>query len=176
MKRLLHTALFATLACSAALLGAEPPPSAAAVQPKNSALVQASKDNGGARKKKPRKVITNADVKRSKGKLVVLPPRPGADVVAEPEAPSKGMLQLQDESRKARISAEKQLSEADSRVKSLEKELARIEQSYYNEADPNHRDSAIGPRFLQTKRQLDDARKELADARDRYDRAVGVRP
>ena len=48
----------------------------------------------------------------------------------------------------------------------LEKELRRIEDSYYAENDPNYRDKTIQDRFNQTKQQLDDARKELADARD----------
>jgi hypothetical protein len=175
MNRLLSTALVASMACAATVVAAAPP--AAPDDPsKDSALVQASKDNGGARKKKPRKVITNADVKKSKGKLIVLPPRPGEPAATERQPPSKGLLEQQEENRKARLEAEKRLSEADGRVKSLEKELARIEQSYYDEADPNRRDSAIGPRFIQTKRQLDDARKQLADARDAYDRAGGVKP
>ena len=175
MNRLLSTALVVSMSCAAALVAAQPPP-APADPAKDSALVQASKDNGGARKKKPRKVITNADVKRSKGKLVVLPARPGQPAPTEPRPPSKGLLEQQDENRRARLNAERQLSEADGRVKSLEKELARIEQSYYDEADPSRRDSAIGPRFIQTKRQLDDARKQLADARDAYDRAAGAKP
>ena len=51
-------------------------------------------------------------------------------------------------------------------VDDLEKELRRIEETYYAENDPNYRDSTIEPRFNQTKKQLDDARKELTDARD----------
>ena len=175
MSRLLSTALVASIACASVLVAAEPP-ATPANSSKNSPLVQASKDNGGARKKKLRKVITNADVKKSKGKLIVLPAKPGEAVATVPGPPSKGLLEQQNENRKARLNAERQLSEADGRVKSLEKELARIEQSYYDEADPSRRDSAIGPRFIQTKRQLDDARKQLADARDAYDRAAGAKP
>ena len=172
MNRPLFAVLIGSMACAWALVADEP----AAVPKKNSALVQASKDNGGARKKKPRKVITNADVKKSKGKLIVLPPKAVEPLAAEGQPPAKGTLEQQEENRKARLEAEKRLSDADTRVKDLEKELARIEQSYYNEADPNRRDSQIGPRFNQTKRQLDDARKQLADARDAFDRARGDRP
>lgn len=159
---------------AAAQVADDPAPGPKAA-PKDSALVQASRDNGGPRKKKARKVITNADVKRSKGKLVVLPQRPEVTSSAEPPASDKGLLEQQDDSRKARREAEKRLADADARVKDLERELARIEQSYYDESDPNRRDSAITARFLQTKRQLDDARKDLADARDAYSRAGGDR-
>ena len=44
--------------------------------------------------------------------------------------------------------------------------MRRIEDTYYAENDPNYRDKTITDRFNQTKKQLDDARKELADARD----------
>ena len=174
MKPLLSAGLLLLMATATALASDETA-TAPKVPPKNSALVQASKNNGGARKKKPRKVITNTDVRKSKGKLVVLPPTPGDATPAEPQPPAKGLLEQQDDRRKARLAAEKRLALAEERVKSLEKELARIEQSYYDESDPSRRDSAIAPRFVQTKRQLDDARKELADARDAYDHAAGER-
>jgi hypothetical protein len=58
-------------------------------------------------------------------------------------------------------------------VNDLEKELLRLEQAYYEAADPNYRDTQIQDRFNQTKRQLEDARKELADARDADQRAAG---
>jgi hypothetical protein len=41
-----------------------------------------------------------------------------------------------------------------------------VEQSFYDENDANYRDTVIQKRFDQTKRQLDDARTELAEARD----------
>lgn len=174
MTRLFPLGLLLSIACASAIASDEPA-STPKPAPKNSALVQASKNNGGARKKKPRRVITNADVRKSKGKLVVLPPTAAVATPAEPQPPAKGMLEQQDDRRRARMAAEKRLALAEERVKSLEKELARIEQSYYDESDPSRRDSAIAPRFLQTKHQLDDARKELADARDDYVHAAGER-
>ena len=48
----------------------------------------------------------------------------------------------------------------------LDKELDRLEQAYYAENDPNYRDKTIAERFEQTKKQLESARKDLAEARD----------
>ena len=59
------------------------------------------------------------------------------------------------------------------KVADLEKDLRRIEDSYYAENDLNYRDNTIQPRFAQTKRQLDDARRELSDARDVQQKAKG---
>ena len=132
-------------------------------KPEDSPLVKAAKASGGPKKKYTKKVITNADVKKAKGNLVVLPPK------AQPETPAppqKGLLQKQDEQRKASGSASIRVITAEKKVGDLEKELRRIEDTYYAENDPNYRDKTITDRFNQTKRQLDDARKELADARD----------
>ena len=48
----------------------------------------------------------------------------------------------------------------------LDKELDRLEQAYYAENDPNYRDKTIAERFEQTKKQLESARKDLAEARE----------
>ena len=140
--------------CAAAVMAQE--------KPEDSPLVKAAKASGGPKKKSTKKVITNADVKRAKGNLVVLPPKQTAPV---PE-PQKTSLQKQDEQRKASGSATIRMITAEKKVGELEKELRRIEDTYYAENDPNYRDKTITDRFNQTKKQLDDARKELADARD----------
>lgn len=135
-----------------------------------SSLVAAA---AAARASKPRKssrtkVITNADVKRAHGKLT--PSKTGA---AAPPAGSKpGMLEVQDQQRKARAEAAVRLAAAQKKVDALEKDLRRIEQSFYDENDPSYRDDVIQKSFNQTKRQLDDARKELADARDASGKAA----
>ena len=127
-------------------------------------MVKAAKSSGGPKRKSTKKVITNNDVKRSKGKLVTLPPKP-APATTAPGA-VKGSLEKQDDQRRAQSVATERVSLAQAKVTDLEKELARLEQAYYEAADPNYRDTTIQTRFNQTKRQLDDARKELADARD----------
>ena len=136
---------------------------AIAVSADDSPLVKAAKAGGGPKKKTHKKVITNADVKTSKGNLVVLPPKPGQ---AAPVVDNRGPLEKQDDDRRLRSEADLHIAVAQKKVDELQKELRRIEDAYYAENDPNYRDSTIEQRFSQTKKQLDDARKELADARD----------
>lgn len=130
-----------------------------------SPLVKAAKANGGLKKPIPKKTIKNADVKKSTGKITVLPPKEGATAspAAGPPVPSLAAYEAQ---KKARAAAEKRVADAEAKVSELEKDLARIEQSYYEASDPNYRDSTIAPRFEQTKSQLDAARRVRADARD----------
>jgi hypothetical protein len=143
--------------------------SAMAICADDSPLVKAAKASGGPKKKSTKKVITNADVKRSKGNLKVLPAKAG-----EQTAPvdNRGPLQKQDDDRRARSEASLRVTSAQKKVDELQKELRRIEDAYYAENDPNYRDSTIEAQFNQTKKQLDDARKELADARDEQSRVA----
>ena len=136
---------------------------AVAINADDSPMVKAAKANGGAKKPMPKKVITNADVKKTKGKLVELPPKPAATVAA---VDNRGPLAKQDDEFHIREAADTRVAKAQKKVDDLAKELRRIEDAYYAENDPNYRDSTIVPRFNQTKNQLDAARKELADARD----------
>jgi hypothetical protein len=144
---------------------------AVAASADDSPLVKAAKASGGPKRKTAKKVITNHDVKKSKGRLVDLPTKPAP--APTPSAPVKGSLQKQDDQRRAQAVATERLAIAQTKVNDLEKELLRLEQAYYEAADPNYRDTQIQDRFNQTKRQLDDARKELADARDAEQRAAG---
>jgi hypothetical protein len=128
----------------------------------DSPLVKAAKANGGP-KKPVKKVITNADVKKSSGKVTTLP------AVAKSSAPAaapKMTVADQDKLLHDRAAAQKRTDAAQAKVTDLDKELDRIEQAYYAENDPNYRDKTIAERFEQTKKQLDAARKELAEARD----------
>ena len=130
-------------------------------QQEDSPLVKAAKAAGGPRKKTT-KVITNDDVKKSAAKpQTATPPAPPTST-----ADTKGPLQKQDEQRRARVSAVKRVSDAEKKAAELEAELRRLEQAYYEEADLNRRDTVLVPRFEQTKKQLDDAKAELAQARD----------
>lgn len=127
----------------------------------DSALVRASKAGAG-RTKTSRKVITNADVKKSRGKLIPVTTKPAAPAAET----KKTLFEQQDDQRRARAQADILVADAQKKVQELEKELRRIEQSYYDSNDPMYRDDVIQKSFNQTKRQLDDARKQLADARD----------
>ena len=128
----------------------------------DSPLVKAAKANGGP-KKSTKKVITNADVKKSSGKLTTLPP---AATSTAPAAAPKMSVADQDKLLHDRAAAQKRTDAAQAKVNDLDKELDRLEQAYYAENDPNYRDKTIAERFEQTKKQLDAARKELAEARD----------
>jgi hypothetical protein len=128
----------------------------------DSPLVKAAKANGGP-KKSTKKVITNADVKKSSGKVTTLPA--AAKSTAPPPAP-KISIADQDKLLHDRAAAQKRTDIAQAKVKDLDKELDRLEQAYYAENDPNYRDKTIAERFEQTKQQLDSAQKDLAEARD----------
>ncbi|MEA2337104.1 MAG: hypothetical protein QOE82_1111 [Thermoanaerobaculia bacterium] len=127
----------------------------------DSPLVKASKTNSRP-KKSTKKVITNADVSKSSGKVTTLPP---ASKPATPAAP-KGSVAAQDKLLHDRAAAQKRTDAAQAKVNDLDKELERIEQAYYAENDPNYRDKTIAERFEQTKKQLESARKDLAEARE----------
>lgn len=126
-------------------------------------LVTTAKAAKAKRKKSATKVITNKDVRKAKGKLVVLK-TPDAPVATP--ADKTGQLQKQDVTLREHREARDRVAAAQKRVDGLQKELEDLEQRYYRENDPNYRDNVIQERFAQTKRQLDDARHELADARD----------
>jgi hypothetical protein len=127
-------------------------------------LVDAAKDAKAKRKKSSSKVITNADVKKSKGKLIIID-RPETKV---DKASGTKELTLEElaERQRARRAAEERVAGAEKKVGELQKEVERVEQRYYEENDPNYRDSVITDRFTQAKRQLDEAQLDLANARD----------
>ena len=130
----------------------------------DSPLVKAAKANNVPKKKTTRKVITNASVKKGSGKATT--PASTAKTAVVPAPPPKGSIAEQDKLLHDRAAAQKRADAAQSKVTGLDKELDRLEQAYYAENDPNYRDKTIAERFEQTKKQLETARKELADARD----------
>jgi hypothetical protein len=128
----------------------------------DSPLVKAAKANGGP-KKSTKKVITNADVKKSSGKVTTVP---AAAKSTSPAAAPPMSIADQDKLLHDRAAAQKRTDAAQAKVNDLDKELDRLEQAYYAESDPNYRDKTIAQRFEQTKQQLDSARKDLTEARD----------
>src|SRR5436190_19775974 len=101
----------------------------------DSPLVKAAKANGGP-KKSTKKVITNADLKKSSGKVKTLP----AATTTSPAAAPKGSIAEQDKLMHDRAAAQKRTDAAQAKVNDLDKELDRLEQAYYAENDPNYRD------------------------------------
>lgn len=128
----------------------------------DSPLVKAAKANGGP-KKSTKKAITNADVKKSPGKVTTVP---AAATSTAPAPPPPMSIADQDKLLHDRAAAQKRTDAAQAKVNDLDKELDRLEQAYYAENDPNYRDKTIAQRFEQTKQQIESARKELAEAKD----------
>ena len=154
--------LIGLLSCGAAALGGDSIYAAeggGATQ--ESDLVKAANDAKAKRGAAKTKVITNTDVKKSKGKVgtTTLAPLPADETKPAPKLTS-------DQFYRARREAADRVTLSEKKVAELDKSLDLIEQSFYAENDPNYRDDVIQKRFEQTKRQLADARKELADARD----------
>ena len=116
-------------------------------------LTDAAKGAKGKRKKSTSKVITNADVKKSKGKIAETPNVPETAPVQE------ATLTEKHEARKAADKAAVELRTArEKMVADLEKELAAIEQQYYEENDLDRRDTVLVKKFKDTKAKLDAAR------------------
>lgn len=120
-------------------------------------LTNAAKGAKAKREKSTSKVITNADVKKSKGKIVETPNVQAAPVEKEPTLTEKHQAQ-----RAADSAASELRAQIEKLVADLEKELAAIEQQYYDENDLNRRDTEIVKKFDDVKTQLDDARASLA--------------
>ena len=134
----------------------------------DSPLVKAAKANGGP-KKSTKKVITNADVKKSSGKVTNVP------AATSTTAPAAAPMTIADQDKLLhdRAAAQKRTDAAQTKVNDLDKELDRLEQAYYAENDPNYRDKTIAERFEQTKQQLESARKELAEAKEALEKFKG---
>jgi hypothetical protein len=120
-------------------------------------LSDAAKGAKSKRKKSTSKVITNADVKRSKGKIVQTPNVSATPVEKEPTLTEQYEAQRAAEKIAGELRAQREQAVAD-----LEKELAALEQQYYDENDLNRRDSVIVKKFNDVKTKLDAARGELA--------------
>jgi hypothetical protein len=119
-------------------------------------LVDVAKNAKEKRRKSTSKVITNADVKKSKGKVQTTN-APTTPVVREPS-----LMEKHQATRAAEAAAAAHKAKYETVIAQLEKELAAIEQSYYNENDLTKRDTQIAARFNDVKTKLDAARKALA--------------
>jgi hypothetical protein len=165
----LAIALLLLFGQEATTTSAPPPP---APKPQESDLVKAAHAAKAKKLASTKKPITNADLKKAKTQLLVHEPATltATDTTgtAATSAPTdtRGPIAKDDDRYRARKTAEEHVNAAAAKVSELEKELDRVEQNYYNTNDPTERDTVIAKRFAQTKRQLEDARKELADARD----------
>jgi hypothetical protein len=165
MKR---TALLLLLCGAAAALAAQDKTDTTAPKPKDSPLVRAARANGGKPHIPSGKVITNADVRKSKGKLVVLPPKPeDAAKTAAPAADSTiGPIEAWDAKLRSEKAADDRVAAAAKKVADLQRQLRGIEDSYYAADDPNVRDRTIVPQFANKKQELETAQQALADARE----------
>jgi hypothetical protein len=143
---------------------------AAAAIADDSPLVKAAKANGGP-KKSTKKVITNADVKKSAGKVTNTPVTTSTAAPVATAAPMT--IAEQDKLLHDRSAAQKRTDAAQAKVNDLDKELDRLEQAYYAENDPNYRDKTLAGRFEETKKELDAARKDLAEAKEALEKLKG---
>lgn len=121
-------------------------------------LVDAAKDAKAKRKTSTTRVITNADVKKSAGKLA---PSKKPAAAAQPLPPKPAPVD-EDELYRQRKAADAALAEAQQKVTDLERELRSVEESFYNEDDPEVRDRVIASKFTETKKRLDDAKSVLS--------------
>jgi hypothetical protein len=119
-------------------------------------LVDAAKDAKAKRKKSTTKVLTNADVKKSKGKISTTPNVSGEPVKSEPT-----LMETYTASRAAEKASAERRAASEKLIATLEKELAAIEASYYNENDLNYRDTVLVKRFNDVKAKLATVRAAL---------------
>jgi len=161
MKRLL---ILAALLAATAGAAADDVTTTSTAKP-DSPLVKAAKASAGPKKKTTKKVITNADVQKSSVKSTAPAASKGspAPQVASAIVPPETIAE-HDKLLRSRAEARKRVEASQAKVNDLDKELDRLEQSYYAENDPNYRDKTIVERFEQTKKQLEAARKDLAEA------------
>jgi hypothetical protein len=116
-------------------------------------LVDAAKGAKARRKKSTTKVLTNADVKKSKGKIATTPNVSGEPVTLEPS-----MLEKHTAAKAAEKALADKRAASDTLIAALEKELAALEQSYYNTSDLDYRDTVLVRKFNDVKTKLDAAR------------------
>jgi membrane-bound lytic murein transglycosylase B len=121
-------------------------------------LVALAKSEKEKKKKSTTKVITNADVKKAKAKVQ----EASVAAPADAPAPRKSLAEQYETSYQERLIHEEKLAAARQRVANLERELAAVEQSYYDENDLDRRDTEIVRKFGDVRAKLEEARKELA--------------
>lgn len=122
-------------------------------------LVTAAKDAKAKRKKSTTKVITNADVKKAKSKLIE---NKTAELEKVEPLPTESSLEKQARERKERAANDLKIAAVKTTIAGFEKELATLEQRYYEENDLDRRDGELMRKFADVKAKLDVAKKELA--------------
>ena len=122
-------------------------------------LVETAKAAKEKRKKSTTKVITNADLKKSKGK--VAEHKPAVAIESTSPTSEKSLADQYESSYRERLVRDEKRAAAQRKVDDLARELDAIEQSYYEENDLDKRDKEIVKRFNDTKTKLEEARKEL---------------
>lgn len=130
---------------------------------------RASKAKRATAAKSGKKVITNADVKKSKGRLILISSSDGPDEKAaapkKPEDP-RTLAEQNDARIDERKASEARIAELEAAIDELKIELVRAEQRYYEASDPSFRDRVLRPRFDEVRKKLDDAMVELSDAKE----------
>ena len=121
-------------------------------------LAGAAKDAKAKRRKSTAKVITNEDVKKSKGKLIELPSLPPLP----DEGPQPTLSEKHAADKKSKTEQDALLAAARQNVAALEKQLAALEQKYYDENDLDRRDGELVKQFNDVAAKLQAAQKELA--------------
>lgn len=129
----------------------------AAEEKKASPLVEAARATKKSKQgPKPKITINDKNLKRTPA------PARRAESRKEQAAPVVEVVEVAAE--KAPPLAE-EIAAAVADVSSLEKELLRLEQRYYDESDPSYREKIVRKRFDEAKRQLAAAREKLATLR-----------
>jgi hypothetical protein len=122
-------------------------------------VVDVARTAKAKRRKSTTRVLTNTDVKKSKGTVVQTSAKP-APIEGQPEPT---LVEQQEAMRRANAVYDAKYKAAKSAVDELEKELAEIEQAYYDENDLDRRDGEMVRRFDATRKKLDAARKVFAN-------------
>jgi hypothetical protein len=133
-----------------------------------SPLVKAAKDAAAKRGTKTRLTINDKDVKKSAGKLIETTTRPLPAVpnqAAEIDKRNREAKTAATSEAAARKTGEDKVVKLTKEVESLESELRRVEESYYDEDDPDFREDVIEKKFNDTKAKLEKARQDLEAAR-----------
>jgi hypothetical protein len=120
-------------------------------------LVDAARAAKAKRKKSTTKVITNADVKKAKAKLAENKP----SAIPVEAIPAESSLEKQARERQERLDGDIKVAAAKKALADFEKELAMLEQKYYEENDLDRRDTELVRRFNDVKAKRDAAKKEL---------------
>ena len=116
-------------------------------------LVTTAQTSKAKRKKSTTKVLTNEDVKKSKGKIATTP-----NVSEQPVKPEPSLMEKYEATRAAEKALAARRAESAKLIADLEKDLAAIEQSYYEEDDLNRRDTELVKRFNEVKARLEAAK------------------